>query len=112
MIREVVRSDAGAIADIYNHYVRNTDITFEIEPVSSGEMAARIEKNGKIGPFLVYEEGGEIVGYAYVAKFRERKAYEHTVESTVYVRNGCGGKEIGTKLYTGFRARPDLLYLL
>ena len=50
-------------------------------------------------PFLVYEENNEILGYAYGSKFRPKPAYSHTVESTVYVKQGEHGKQIGTKLY-------------
>lgn len=105
MIREALNSDAGAIAAIYNHYIVNTVITFETEPVSAAEIAARMEKYKKTGPYLVYEENGEVTGYAYVSKFRERKAYDHTLESTIYVKNGCGGRGIGSQLYGELLAR-------
>jgi phosphinothricin acetyltransferase len=100
MVRIVNPSDVQAIAEIYNYYIINTIITFEMEPVSSEEIAARIEKYLEIGPYLVYEEHQEVVGYAYVSKFRERKAYENTVESTIYLKNGLGGKGIGFQLYS------------
>jgi phosphinothricin acetyltransferase len=100
MIRFVTPSDPIAIAEIYNYYILNTTITFEVEPVSPEEIAGRIGKYSQIGPYLVYEDKGEVIGYAYVSRFRERKAYEHTVESTIYLRNGSGGKGVGFELYS------------
>lgn len=100
MIREAKYSDAKMIADIYNHYILNTVITFEVEPVTPQEIMVRMKKAKKVGPYLVYEENGEVIGYTYVSKFRERKAYEHSVESTIYLKHGLGGKGLGTKLYS------------
>jgi phosphinothricin acetyltransferase len=100
MIREATFLDANAIAEIYNHYILNTIITFEVDPITPQEIMNRIEKYKEVGPYLVYEENGEVIGYSYVSKFRERKAYEHSVESTIYLKNGCGGKGVGFKLYS------------
>lgn len=99
MIREAAFSDADAIAEIYNYYILNTVITFELDPIMPGEIIKRMGKYKEVGPYLVYEEDGEVIGYAYVSKFRERPAYEHSVESSIYLKNGCGGKGLGTKLY-------------
>ena len=99
MIRIVTPSDAPAIAEIYNYYILNTISTFEMEVVTPEEITVRIEKYLKVGPYLVYEENKEVVGYAYLSHFRERKAYENTVESTIYLKNGLGGKGIGYQLY-------------
>ena len=100
MIREATVSDAKAIAEIYNYYVLNTVITFEFDPVTPQEITQRMEKYKEVGPFLVYEEKGEVIGYTYVSQFRERKAYEHSVESTIYLKHGVGGKGLGAKLYS------------
>ena len=110
MIRIVTQDDAAAIAEIYNYYILNTIITFEMEVVTPEEIASRIEKYLKIGPYLVYEENGEVVGYAYFSNFRERKAYENTVESTIYLKNGLGGKGIGFQLYSELLAQAALKY--
>jgi phosphinothricin acetyltransferase len=110
MIREAGKQDAGAIAEIYNHYVERTVITFEIERVTPDEIAARMEKNRKKGPYLVYEEEGKVLGYAYVSRYHERKAYENTLESTVYVKDGYGGKGIGSALYAALLERLDKRY--
>lgn len=105
MIREAKYSAAKMIADIYNHYILNTVITFEVEPVTPQEIMVRMKKAKKVGPYLVYEENGEVIGYTYVSKFRERKAYEHSVESTIYLKHGLGGKGLGTKLYSELLSR-------
>jgi len=99
MVREAGKSDAKAIAEIYNYYILNTIITFELDPISPQEITKRMEKHKEVGPYLVCEENGEVIGYAYVSRFRERPAYAHSVESTIYLRNGAGGKGVGTRLY-------------
>ena len=98
-IRQAEERDAGQIADIYNHYITNTTITFETESVSIDDMRARIR--GKIEKYdwLVAEDGGAIVGYAYYGEFRARAAYHHTVESTVYVAESMMRRGIGAALY-------------
>jgi len=110
MIRIVNPYDAPAIAEIYKYYILNTIITFETEVVTPEEIARRIEKYLKIGPYLVYEENSEVVGYAYLSNFRERKAYENTVESTIYLRNGQGGRGVGFQLYSELLAQAALKY--
>jgi L-amino acid N-acyltransferase YncA len=99
-IRAAHTSDAAQICDIYNYYISNTCITFEEEPVSVDEMAGRIENVVKDLYWLVYEEDGRILGYAYYTKWRVRSAYKFSVESTVYVDYNCKGRGIGRKLYT------------
>lgn len=98
-IRLASAKDAAAICQIYNHYVLNTVISFETEAVSVEEMAQRIEEISAEFPWLVYEEQGRILGYAYASKWRIRKAYQHSVESSVYIAQDSGGKGIGTLLY-------------
>ncbi len=100
MIRPVISSDAEAIAQIYNHYIKNTIITFEEEPVSPQEMANRIQSiNAEALPWLVAEHEGIVVGYAYATKWRVRAAYRFSVETTVYLDSGCIGRGFGKMLY-------------
>jgi L-amino acid N-acyltransferase YncA len=100
MIRPVESCDAEAIAKIYNHYVLNTVITFEEVEVSVEEMSARIKQIQSANyPWLVAEENGVVVGYAYASTWKARAAYRHTLESTVYVDAKFVGKGIGRKLY-------------
>lgn len=106
MIRPVHISDSEALQDIYNYYVLNTVVTFDIEPLTLLMFQEKLTKIDAEYPFIVYEENNEILGYAYGSKWRPKPAYEHTVESTVYVKHNVLGKQIGTKLYT------ELLLLL
>lgn len=99
MIRLSKLNDAKQIADIYNYYVENTFVTFEELPVSEQEMRRRIESKLKKYFFLVWEEDGEILGYAYADEWKTRCAYKYTVESSVYLKQEASGKGIGTKLY-------------
>jgi L-amino acid N-acyltransferase YncA len=100
MIRPATASDAGVIVGIYNHYITNTSITFEEQPVTAEQMAERIAAvNSSSLPWLVAEESGQIVGYAYATKWKERSAYRFSVEATVYLQNGIVRQGLGSKLY-------------
>lgn len=100
-IRHGNASDAASLARIYNHYVSATCITFETDPVSAKDMAARVtEAIDSSLPWLVAEGSGDIVGYAYASKWKGRCAYRYSVESTVYVDASHTGKGIGLQLYT------------
>jgi len=99
MIRPVSKSDTQQIVDIYNYYILNTIITFEINPINATEMQGRIDKTAQKYPWLVYEADGEIKGYAYATAWKPRDAYQNTVESTIYLKHGTGGKGIGSLLY-------------
>jgi phosphinothricin acetyltransferase len=101
VIRTATAADAGEIANIYNHYVTDTIVTFEEVPISADEMARRIAEvvTDQI-PWLVAIERGPVVGYAYASKWKRRIGYRTSVETTVYLAEGHGGKGIGSKLYT------------
>jgi L-amino acid N-acyltransferase YncA len=99
-IRQASAADAAAIADIYNHYIRETIITFEELEVSSAEIAKRIAGVSAASlPWLVLEMQGGIVGYAYASKWQRRSAYRFTVETTVYMAPQFTGNGLGTGLY-------------
>ena len=109
-IRGATASDAAALARIYNHYIRETVITFEEAEIGPAEMAARIARIDALSlPWLVADRGA-IVGYAYAGKWRERSAYRYSVESTVYLDPQHTGQGIGTRLYqellTSLRPTP------
>lgn len=99
MIRIASAADAPAVAAIYNHYVRNTVITFEETPVSDADIAKRIADIGGAYPWLVHEREGRVAGYCYAGRFHARSAYACTVETTVYVEHGARGAGIGSALY-------------
>lgn len=100
IVRKADFEDSVQIAEIYNYYIENSHATFEVEILSSSEMENRIRETfaGKY-PFFICEESDEIIGYAYGRQFRPRRAYLHTVETSVYIKNGWHGKSIGTMLY-------------
>jgi L-amino acid N-acyltransferase YncA len=98
-MRPVTAGDAERIAEIYNWYVLNTIITFETDVVSPQEMTKRIQKNLINHDWLVGEVNQKVVGYAYYGPFRARAAYNHTVESTIYLSQGSMGKGFGRTLY-------------
>jgi phosphinothricin acetyltransferase len=100
LIRSAEVRDSAAIAAIYNHYVSNTTISFEECPVTVEEMQRRIGAVQAGGlPWLVMEEDGRVVGYAYATKWKERSAYRFSVESSVYLHPGAHGRGLATELY-------------
>jgi len=100
MIRKINQSDSQVIAEIYNHYVKNTVITFEEKEVSLDDISERIENVlSESLPWIVAEKMGRVVGYAYATKWRARSAYRFSVESAVYLKQTSIGNGIGTILY-------------
>jgi phosphinothricin acetyltransferase len=98
VVRDATQNDAAAIIKIYEPYIRESGITFEVENPSLGEMQSRIAQHGKYGWF-VYEVAGEIVGYAYASKHRERAAYQWCCEVSAYLSEEWHGRGIATILY-------------
>ena len=91
--------DEHAIADIYNHYILNTTVTFEEVPLSPEQMRERIETYRAHHPWLVCVVDGRVAGYAYGAKFHARAAFRHTLEASVYLRAGMERRGLGRALY-------------
>jgi phosphinothricin acetyltransferase len=99
-VRDACSDDAAAIAEIYNHYIRTSHATFELETIDAGELRSRIEDTVEKGlPFLVGECAGSIVGYAYGRPFRPRPGYRFAVEIAVYVDLGNQSNGVATALY-------------
>ena len=98
MLRNVRVDDAPFICEIYNHYVQRTPITFEEVPVPEAEMRSRILKITETLPWLVSEEDGKVIGYSYASKWKERSAYRHSVEATIYLHPASTGKGRGSEL--------------
>ena len=98
-IRTATTADAEAVSRVYNWYIENTVITFEVDPVPAAEMARRIESVLEAHDWLLLEEGGEALGYAYAGRYHARAAYRYSAESTIYLRNGVGGQGLGSRLY-------------
>ncbi len=99
MIRSVTREDAAELCTLYNYYIEHSIVTFEEELVDADAFQVRIEAIAETHPWLVFEDGGDIVGYVYASPWKARHAYRHAAESTVYLAPNQQGKGIGTALY-------------
>ncbi|MFM1852055.1 MAG: Phosphinothricin N-acetyltransferase [Verrucomicrobiota bacterium] len=100
MIRHATLEDGVAIAAIYNHYIANTVVTFEEEPVDAAEMAGRVGDTRKCGlPWLVAVEADRVVGYGYLTKWKSRCSYRYSVESSIYFAPDATGRGLGSEIY-------------
>ena len=99
-IRLATERDLSQILAIYAPYVENTTVSFEYTPPTPEEFWQRFLKITEKFPWLVWEENGEIVGYAYACAPFERAAYQWCCEPSIYVRQDARGRGIGKKLYT------------
>lgn len=100
MIRSARLDDADRIAAIYNYYIANTSITFEEQLVSREQIAQRIQDVLAVPlPWLVFEQAGQVSGYAYASKWKTRSAYRFSVEISVYLDHQAVKMGIGSKLY-------------
>ncbi len=98
-LRAATPDDAAAIAQIYAPFVTGSAVSFETEPPDEAAIRSRIESGGGLYPWLVAEEDGTILGYAYAARFRDRPAYRFAVETSVYLRSEASGHGLGRGLY-------------
>jgi phosphinothricin acetyltransferase len=105
-IRPARAGDLPSLVEIYNHYVTQTPITFDIEPVSVEQRRPWLEQFAASGRhrLLVAESSGLLVGYAGTHPFRTKQAYETTVETTIYCAAGAEGQGIGRALYAALFA--------
>lgn len=104
-VRDATERDAAACAAIYQPYVTDTAITFEADPPSPEQMAARIADAQRTHAWLVLEGGGRVVGYAYGGPFKARAAYRWSCEVSVYLELGRRRTGGGRALYTALLAR-------
>ena len=98
-IREAVVADAKAILAIYAPYVEHTAVTFEYTVPSEEEFRRRIETVKQNYPWIVAEEYGKIIGYAYASTFKPRDAYQWAVETSIYVDSNMKRCGIGRMLH-------------
>ncbi|WP_125763387.1 GNAT family N-acetyltransferase [Companilactobacillus hulinensis] len=98
-IRPVTEEDAQVLLGIYAPYVLDTAITFEYEVPTIEEFVSRIKSISKKYPYLVAEDAGKVVGYAYADTYNSRDAYNWTVEISIYVDSQFRGQGIGKMLY-------------
>jgi L-amino acid N-acyltransferase YncA len=99
LIRQAGVGDAPAIQAIYAPVVADTIISFEEVPPDVAEIERRIAATLSAYPYVVAEEGGEVLGYAYASEHRTRAAYRSSVDVTVYVAAGAHHRGIGRALY-------------
>lgn len=98
-IRVAEEKDAATLLEIYSYYVEKTAITFEYETPSIEEFTHRIHDIKAKYPYIVAEENGEILGYAYGSAFHPRAAYGWCAEMSIYVRHDRRGSGAGGRLY-------------
>ena len=101
-VRDAVEADLPAIAEIYAYESLNTYSTFETE--ERPLQAWRHKLHGHY-PFLVAEDDGSVLGYAYGSEFRDRPAYHLTVETSVYIQRDARGRRLGSLLYAALLDR-------
>jgi len=99
-LRPAEQKDCFAICEIYNFYIKNSVVTFDEQTMPLNQWEEKLEYlNKQKLPFIIaHTETGEILGFAYVAPWRQKSAYRRTVEDSIYLRAAATGKRIGTKL--------------
>ena len=99
-LRAAEPKDCFAICEIYNFYIKNSVVTFDEQTMQLKQWEEKLEYlNKQKLPFIVAQtETGEVLGFAYVAPWRQKSAYRTTVEDSIYLRAAATGKRIGTKL--------------
>jgi L-amino acid N-acyltransferase YncA len=98
IVRDATTADAAACAAVYAPYVRETTVSFELEPPTAAEMAERIATAQARHAWLVLEQDGQVIGYAYANRFSARAAYRWSVEVSIYLdrerRRAGGGRQL------------------
>lgn len=109
-VRPGTEADLQALTDLYNHYVRETPITFDVEPLTLEQRRPWLLSHPEDGPYrlLVASQADRVLGYATSSPFRPKAAYATSVEVTVYCAPDAGGRGVGTLLYASlFEALAD-----
>ena len=101
-LRPATLDDLQALTDIYNYYVVNTTITFDLRPFTAAERRPWFEDHKASGPhrlLVATDGGGACIGYASTSRWRAKPAYDTTVEASVYCHPQAVGRGCGTALY-------------
>lgn len=98
-IRLVKKQDVLSILNIYSYYVLNTAVSFDITPPDLMDFEELVKDISKNYPYLVVEDEGKIIGYAYTHAYIKRAAYNHVCEITIYLNKDYKGYGLGTRLY-------------
>ena len=109
-VRAATKADVPRLAQIYNHYIEHTPATFDIEPFTVAQRLEWFAHYAATGPrrVLVAEEDGMVIGAAWSSQFRPKRAYDTTVETSVYCAPEATGRGIGNQLYEAlFEALKD-----
>jgi phosphinothricin acetyltransferase len=102
VIRPATLEDLPALTDIYNHYVVNTAITFDLRPFAPDERRAWFDDHAAAGRhrlIVSVDSDGRLLGYATTSRWRPKAAYDTTVEASVYCDPGAVGRGCGSSLY-------------
>ena len=99
ILRDARASDAARLLEIYAWYVENTAVSFEYDAPSLDEFLGRMERTTAKYPWLVVEEAGRVMGYAYAGPFKGRPSYDWSCEITVYLDHRARGRGLGRALY-------------
>lgn len=111
-IREASEKDVPRLLEIYGPYVTDTVISFEYEVPSLEEFASRVRRIQEKYPYLVCEEDGRIIGYAYADTYMVRRAYDWCAEASVYIDRECRGRGAGKLLYQALFERLRAMHIL
>ena len=101
IIRRVEQGDLAPLLNIYNHYVRETAVTFDIEPRTLAQRQAWLDGFAPSGRYqcLVAVKDGQAIGWASSDRYNERAAYDTTVLSSIYLAPDATGQGLGRRLY-------------
>jgi phosphinothricin acetyltransferase len=100
VIRKATEADLTSMVEIYNYYIQNSVVTFDMDVMALADWAEKFRWITELGlPFIVAQSpSGQIIGFAYVAPWRQKAAFKRTVEDSIYLRPAAIGKRVGTRL--------------
>jgi len=109
IVRDATPGDAGRLLEIYRWYVERTAVSFEYAAPTLLQFRERMERIQARYPWLVAEEDGRVVGYAYAGPFKGRKAYDWSCEVTIYLDRQARGRGLGRAIMDWIhREYPDV----